>query len=198
MASNALHRREQAPEHTHFWKKSCPSSRFGPTRRVVSRAGCTKKAELAPGTEETYSALTDPRRRPPRPREHISDHFLNMSPALFELDEDRFAKNLRSARKGAAPGPSGMVVEHLRPLLENPRNIKLVVLAGEVGGRWSEETATFLRLLAVARARSESALCRIAVEAALQCWSRTSNLCSLTCCQSSATLVLAGVEFSVV
>ena len=68
-------------------------------------------AELAPGTEETYRALTDPRRRPPRPREPISDHLLNMSPALFELDEDRFA---RSARKGAAPGPSGMVVEHLR------------------------------------------------------------------------------------
>ena len=43
---------------------------------------------------------------------------------------------------------------------------KLVVLAGEVGGRWSEETATFLRLLAVARARSESALMRRRAEQA--------------------------------
>ena len=32
---------------------------------------------------------------------------------------------------------------------------RLVVLAGEVGGRWSEETQTFLRILARAKARSE-------------------------------------------
>ena len=41
-----------------------------------------------------------------------------------------------------------------------------MVLAGEVGGRWSEETATFLRLLAAARARSESALLRRRAEQA--------------------------------
>ena len=41
-----------------------------------------------------------------------------------------------------------------------------MVLAGEVGGRWLEETATFLRLLAVARARSESALMRRRAEQA--------------------------------
>ena len=35
-----------------------------------------------------------------------------------------------------------------------------MVLAGEVGGWWSEETATFLRLLAAARARNESAFLR--------------------------------------
>ena len=44
-----------------------------------------------------------------------------MNPVAFELDEGMFAKNVRSARKGAAPGPSGMAVEHLRPLLDNPR-----------------------------------------------------------------------------
>ena len=82
--------------------------------------------------------------------------------------------------------------ERAYPELVGPRSrAKLVVLAGEVGGRWSEETATFLRLLAVARARSESALmrrraehavgwdvgmcrcpclCRVTVGAALQCW----------------------------
>ena len=32
---------------------------------------------------------------------------------------------------------------------------RLVVLAGEVGGRWSRETSTFLRLLAEAKARAE-------------------------------------------
>ena len=40
------------------------------------------------------------------------------------------------------------------------RRSRAVVLAGEVGGRWSEETVTFLTLLAAARARSASALLR--------------------------------------
>ena len=34
------------------------------------------------------------------------------------LDEDQFAKNIRSAR-GAAPGPSGITSEHLFPILES-------------------------------------------------------------------------------
>ena len=43
---------------------------------------------------------------------------------------------------------------------------KLVVLAGEVGGRLSAETTMFLRLLAAARARCESALLRRRAEQA--------------------------------
>ena len=42
----------------------------------------------------------------------------------------------------------------------------LVVLASEVGGRWSTETATFLTLLAAAKARSEGVLLRRQVEQA--------------------------------
>ena len=42
----------------------------------------------------------------------------------------------------------------------------LVVLAGEVGGRWSGETISFLNQLADARARSESILMRKRVEQA--------------------------------
>ena len=40
------------------------------------------------------------------------------------------------------------------PELVNGRRCRLIVLAAEVGGRWSEEAATFLRLLARARARA--------------------------------------------
>ena len=40
----------------------------------------------------------------------------------FDMDEHKFLQNLRSARKGVAPGPSGMTYEHFRPLLENPRD----------------------------------------------------------------------------
>ena len=37
----------------------------------------------------------------------------------FALDSDKFLKNVRSAKRGAAAGPSGMTVEHLRPLLDS-------------------------------------------------------------------------------
>ena len=41
---------------------------------------------------------------------------------------------------------------------------RLVVLAGEVVGRWSGETCTFVRLLAKAKARSEPSILRARVE----------------------------------
>ena len=78
-----------------------------------------------------------------------------------------------TARPGAAHLDGAALVtarrrkERAYPELVGPRNrAKLVVLAGEVGGRRSEETATFLRLLAAARARRESALLRRRVEQA--------------------------------
>ena len=91
-----------------------------------------ESAELAPGTNETPEALRDPRRRPPRAREPIPIHLMDHVPdAPFALDEDTFVKNVRSARKGAAPGPSGMTVEHLRPLLDNPKDLHaLFLMAG--------------------------------------------------------------------
>ena len=46
----------------------------------------------------------------------------NFTPArAFELDESKFNKNLRTSRRGAAAGPSGMTMEHLRLLLDNDR-----------------------------------------------------------------------------
>ena len=43
---------------------------------------------------------------------------------LFNLDEAKFARNLRSGQRGAAGGPSGMTVEHLQPLLDQPRDLQ--------------------------------------------------------------------------
>ena len=57
--------------------------------------------------------------------------------------------------------------ERTYPELVSPRSrARLVVLAGEVGGRWSEETRVFLRLLARAKARSEPVILRQRVEQA--------------------------------
>ena len=75
-------------------------------------------AELAPGNQETLEVL---RRRPAQFRDPLPDRIVHHAPASgFELDEARFGRNLRTARKGAASGPSGMTSEHLRPLLSSP------------------------------------------------------------------------------
>ena len=70
-------------------------------------------AEVAPGTRETVDALRD--RRPTEPRDplpgRVANHVLD-SPV--SLDSDLFARTVRSSRRGAAAGPSGMTAEHLR------------------------------------------------------------------------------------
>ena len=79
-------------------------------------------AVLAPGSIQTRQELSNPQRRPPHPREPLSADLLTFQPAsAFELDKRKFSQNLRSFRRGAAPGPSGMSAEHLRPVLEAPR-----------------------------------------------------------------------------
>ena len=89
-------------------------------------------AEIAPGTLPTLQALRDPSRRPPRPREDIPRELLEFEPATpLELDEGLFSKNLRSARRGAAAGPSGMTTDHLRPQLDNVRDLHMLYLVGE-------------------------------------------------------------------
>ena len=44
----------------------------------------------------------------------------------FALDSHKFLKNVRSAKRGAAAGPSGMTVEHLRPLLDPVKDQQLL------------------------------------------------------------------------
>ena len=48
-------------------------------------------------------------------------------PEAVNLDDKRFAQNLRSSRRGAAAGPSGMTTDHLWPLLSKPTRFPLVV-----------------------------------------------------------------------
>ena len=42
-----------------------------------------------------------------------------------------FLKNVRSAKRGIARGPSGMTVEHLRPLLDSPGDYRLLYTLAE-------------------------------------------------------------------
>ena len=82
-----------------------------------------EEAELAPGTEQTLESL---RKRATVPREEVSRELVRHVPEVpFVLEDDRFNKNVRSAKRGAAAGPSGMTVEHLHQLLDNPKDLRL-------------------------------------------------------------------------
>ena len=86
-------------------------------------------AEVAPGSIETLNAL---RKRPAVPREVCPPELIRHRPeVLFALDEDHLNKNLRSAKRGAAGGPSGMTVEHLQPLLDHPKDLRLFFQVAE-------------------------------------------------------------------
>ena len=84
-------------------------------------------AALALGNQATLRQLTDASRRPPQPREPLPPEVLNhVPPTAFDLNEDVFNRNLRSSKKGATAGPSGMTCEHLRPLLPDVRGLHLL------------------------------------------------------------------------
>ena len=62
---------------------------------------------VAPGDQNTLNALRSPERRLRAPRAPLPQELREMVPdRKFELDEECFCRNL-SARRGAAPGPSG-------------------------------------------------------------------------------------------
>ena len=88
-------------------------------------------ATVAPGDLATLRALTDPDRRPPLQRVPLSREVMECEPdQLFVLDPAEFLLCLRSARRGAAAGPSGMTSDHLFPILENERDSEMF---GQVG-----------------------------------------------------------------
>ena len=60
-------------------------------------------AAEARGSQQTLSALSDPSKRPPLLRDLLPEEVANHVPRIpLDLDEDRFGKNLRSPRRGAA------------------------------------------------------------------------------------------------
>ena len=79
-------------------------------------------ASVAPGTLRTLQELTNPEKRPAWPRSPIPPDIDGYEPEeQLDLSSAALFKNIRKARRGAAGGPSGMTVEHLRPLLECDR-----------------------------------------------------------------------------
>ena len=90
-----------------------------------------ERADLAKGDRRTLGLLTDMNRRPDRLRDPLPEELTAYEPmAMFDLDEQLFARNLRSSRRGAAGGPSGMTTEHFRPLLDDARGMQLFTALG--------------------------------------------------------------------
>ena len=80
-------------------------------------------APVALGSQATLYALTDKTRQTRTLCEPLPEELSNFQPeTAFCLDRDRFLRNLRGARRGAAAGPT----EHLRPLLDSTRDSDLL------------------------------------------------------------------------
>lgn len=86
---------------------------------------------LAPLTPATLAELRHPDRRPQQPQVPIDPYLRMGSPSdPLHLDTARLLANLRTGRRGAAPGPSGMTTEHLRVVLDSDETtLKLTAAA---------------------------------------------------------------------
>ena len=83
-------------------------------------------AAIAPGNMRTLAAFTDPNKRPREPRGPLDEDLLTHQAAVpYTMDMKTFLQNFRSSRRGATPGPPGMTMEHLRPLLRSDRDSQL-------------------------------------------------------------------------
>ena len=131
VASGAMVRRRRRRASDDIERRAARAHVFVQMGELSSGRAALEAAEVAPGSQGTLQQLQNPVRRPPRPREPIPAHLLEHHPRdQFEFDEDKFLQNLRSARRGAAGGPSGMTSEHLRILLENVRDGHMFFLMG--------------------------------------------------------------------
>ena len=78
---------------------------------------------LAPANAATLAALADPDRRPPTSQVPLPEA---IAPPALHLNQAKLVVNLRTARRGAAAGPSGTTTEHLRVLLDDEDTAQLL------------------------------------------------------------------------
>ena len=99
-------------------------------RALSSTTQVLTAAELAPGTEATWDALTDPAKRPPEAWVATPAELLQYQPECsVQLSTRAVASALREARRGGAAGLSGMRAEHLKLLLQDLEALELLAEA---------------------------------------------------------------------
>ena len=121
-----------APPHVAF-----PSARGrqDPETTIVGTSGvnCTKKEQFWQRKHRAPVAGRDGGRRqlkrPSEPRSRLPDWVRTHEPEEpVVLDGEEFVKSFRKSRRGAAPGPSDMCAEHLRPLLDRESDVLAVTM----------------------------------------------------------------------
>ena len=106
-------------------------------------------ANVAPRNLAILGALTNREGRLPVAKQELSQEILHSEPVeLFELDGDALLVCLRTARRIAAPGPSGMTADHLFPILESEVDAAMFVQDASrlAVGEVPEEVADGIRL----------------------------------------------------
>ena len=93
----SLNRRRQRRVHADpFVKRVEKATMLVQVGELSSARQALEGAELAPGNDATLTALKDPSKRPPVPRDPLPRDISDFMPAReFELEEQRFARNLR-------------------------------------------------------------------------------------------------------
>jgi len=110
---------EQAAERAHALVQL---GEFSAVRQVLTSPG------LAPGTPATLNELRNEARRPRHAYEDmpISPVVHEATPEPVSLKQKILRNNLQKARRGSAPGPSGITCEHLRIVLDDEIEFKLI------------------------------------------------------------------------
>ena len=119
-ATQASSRRSRRRDHDNLESRAARAEGLVHMGELSAARQVLEGAAVAPGNRETLNALQNPVRRPPVLRDPIPQDILQVAPTeQFCLDFDTFTRNIRSARRGAAGGPSGMTAEHLKLILES-------------------------------------------------------------------------------
>ena len=132
---SSAHKQELPPDEVSERKRhnACAKVRQGELSRARQ---VLTAAELAPGTEATWRALTDPERRPPQPRSPTRAELLAYEPERqVQLAAGSVATALREAKRGGAAGLSGMQAEHLKMLLQDAEAMELLADAATLLAR---------------------------------------------------------------
>ena len=103
------------------WKQ-VHKAKMGDVTRANRALQLAQVGELSAARQALEGVELVPGTLPPLPRRPIPEDLIDPQPrVLLNFCEDTFATNLRSARRGAAGGPSGMMAKHLRILLDCER-----------------------------------------------------------------------------
>ena len=102
--ANAQARRRRGTQRDTVEKRALRAFHMVQLGEVSAGRQALEGASLATGDERTLKALKDPARRPALPKNPMPDEIAQFIPGEpFALDQELFAKNVRTARKGAAP-----------------------------------------------------------------------------------------------